>query len=110
MNLFSLFRRPAPQLKLSIVVVVEPDECGYHAFTPGLRGLHADGRTEKDALKALAEVLPAYLQSLAKHGEPLPIGPHCTVEHDEVVPEIPPGAFLRHVTLQWPSLHTSGIS
>jgi hypothetical protein len=38
----------------------------------------------------------------------LPIGPDCNVE--EEVPVVPPGAFLRYLELQWPSLSMSGSS
>lgn len=109
MLLRNLFRRP--DLRLKIMVLIEPDEGAYHAFCPGVKGLHADGATEDEALATMTDALRAYLQSLAKHGDPLPIGPHVSLERVEFDPiEIPPGAFLRHVMLEWPSLHTSGAS
>jgi hypothetical protein len=43
------------------------------------------------------------------HGEPLPVGPDCSVE-EEQVQVVPPGAFLRYLELQWPSLSMSGSS
>ena len=103
------FRRP--DLPLQITVVLEPDEGGYHAFCPGVLGVHADGRTEADALAHMADALKAYLQSLAKHGDPLPVGPHVSLARVEPTPiAMPPGALLRHVMLEWPSLQTSGAS
>ena len=111
MNLLtSLFQRPQATLTLRSTVVVEPDEGGFHAFAPALDGLHADGVSEDEAARNLVDVLPAYITSLAKHGDPLPIGPNCTVEREEPQLRIPAGAFIHYVTLQWPSLHTSGIS
>lgn len=99
-----------PTLTLRLSVIVEPDEGGFHAFAPALRGLHADGTTDEEAVRNLAGDLPAYLESLIKHGEPLPIGPDCALMEAEPVPQIPAGAFLHHVMLKWPSLQTSGIS
>lgn len=109
-RLATLIRRQKTTLKFRVTVVVEPDEGGFHAFAPSLKGLHADGASETEAVRNLAEVLPAYITSLAKHGDPLPIGPDCTVELQEPQPRIPVGALMHYVTLQWPSLQTSGIS
>lgn len=115
MNFFGILnRQTVTSLKLQITVVVEADgDDSYHAFTPALKGLHADGNTEEEAVRNIADALPAYFRSLAKHGDPLPIGQDCTV-HVEREPvaqiPIPAGAFLHHVMLQWPSLRTFGIS
>lgn len=95
-------------LKLKIQFVVEPDgDGGFHAFSPSLPGLHADGQTQDEAAGNFVTEVPAYLQSLAKHGDPLPV---CTVEIVKKERTIPAGAFLRHVQVQWPSLQTSGAS
>lgn len=64
------FWRRQTSLKFRITVVVEPDEGRFHASAPALKGLHADGASEGEAVRNLAEVLPAYITSLAKHGDP----------------------------------------
>ena len=97
-------------MQLSITIVVEPDGDGFHAFAPGLKGLHTDGETADEALLHAVDAVRAYLESLAKHREPLPVGPDCSVQRLAEPYQVPAGAFLRHVTLQWPSLQTSGIS
>lgn len=38
------------QLKLQVSVVIEPDGDGYHAYCPTLKGLHAAGETEDEAV------------------------------------------------------------
>lgn len=108
----SILRRRKPiTLQFQVAIIVEPDGDGFHAFCPVLKGLHADGTTADAAAMELAEAVPAYIKSLAKHGESFPIGVDLQIlRHQEEMPEIPEGAFLRHVTLQWPSLQTSGIS
>jgi predicted RNase H-like HicB family nuclease len=100
----SLFRRPTA-LKLSVQFYVEPDAERFHAFSPALKGLHADGATED-------EVVSNFVASLAKHGDPLPI--RVTIESiAEAEPAIPAGAFMGHirqVELSWPSQDPSGIN
>lgn len=105
------FSRREPTLNLCITIVVEPDSDGFHAYAPGLKGVHADGRTEHEAVHSAVDGIKAYLESLARHGDPLPVGPDCVLGRAAPGPfEVPVGAFMRHVTLEWPSLHTSGIS
>lgn len=97
-------------LRLTFSVIIERDGGGYHAFCPAFKGLHVDGNTEKEALKNACLAANVYLHSLAMNGDPLPIGPDCSIEQGEQIPHVPPGAMLRHLELQWPSLSTSGIS
>ena len=97
-------------LSLKISVLVERDEDGsFYAHAPALKGLHVDGATEQEALHNAMEAVQVYLESLSQHGDPLPIGPDLTV-HEEVISEVPPGAFLHILTIQWPSLQMSGTS
>jgi predicted RNase H-like HicB family nuclease len=86
---------------VSLAFIVEPDGKQFHAYCPQLKGLHVDGRTEEEALDRAIEAAELYLQSLALHNESFP--------HD-VREEIPEGAVLRTVTLEWPSSRTFGIS
>jgi predicted RNase H-like HicB family nuclease len=97
-------------IRLEISVIVAADEGSFHAYAPALKGLHVDGETEKEALDNAIEAIKVYLNSLEMHGDPLPVGPDLKVREEEATHYIPPGAFLRHVTMQWPSLETSGIS
>jgi predicted RNase H-like HicB family nuclease len=105
-------RKPAKtvRLRLKFTVIVEPDNGSFHAFCPAFKGLHVDGKTENEALRNATKAARVYVDSLAAHGEPLPIGPDCTLDREEQIPTVPPGAFLRHLELQWPSHSTSGIS
>lgn len=97
------------QLRLQITVVIEPDGDSFHAYCPAFKGLHVDGANEKEALRNAAQAIGVYVNSLVSHGEPLPVGPDCSVE-EEQVQVVPPGAFLRYLELQWPSLSMSGSS
>jgi predicted RNase H-like HicB family nuclease len=48
---------------------IEPDEGGFHAFVPSLKGLHTAGETKDEAFKNLKDGIRAYVQSMVKHGE-----------------------------------------
>jgi predicted RNase H-like HicB family nuclease len=66
-------------IHFTIDIVVEPDDDRFHAFCPALKGLHVDGRTEREALKNAIDGAALYLESSLKHGDPIPVG--VTVEH-----------------------------
>ena len=57
-----------------IEVIVEPDEDGFHAYCPALKGLHTCGDTEKEALNNAKDAAIAYLESSIKHGDYIPAG------------------------------------
>jgi predicted RNase H-like HicB family nuclease len=103
-------RARAPKtIRLKFTVITEQDGDSYHAFCPAFKGLHADGATAKKAVRNAANAAVVYIESLIAHGEPLPIGPYCSV-HEEQIPTVPRGALLHYLELQWPSLSMSGIS
>lgn len=98
------------RLRLEFTVVIEPDGDSFHAFCPGLKGLHVDGSTEKEALENAAMAADCYVASLVRHGDPLPIGPHFTAERVEDIPSIPRGALLRQIEVQCDIQKTAGCS
>ena len=59
---------------LRISIDVKPDEDGFHAYCPVLKGLHTYGNTEEEAVDNAIEASLAYLESIIKHGEPFPTG------------------------------------
>ncbi|MBM3148493.1 MAG: type II toxin-antitoxin system HicB family antitoxin [Chloroflexi bacterium] len=63
-----------PTIEFQVNIVVEPDKDGFHAFCPALKGLHACGDTEHEALSNARDAAIAYIQSLIKHGDPIPVG------------------------------------
>jgi predicted RNase H-like HicB family nuclease len=97
----------APQsITLKISVVIEPDLDGYHGFAPAFKGLHVDGKDEKEVIENLGRGIQVYLESLALNRESLPIGPNLEL-HEEV--HVPNGT-VRSLMVEWPSLQMSGIS
>lgn len=98
------------RLRLALSVFVEKDGNSFHAFCPGLKGLHVDGHSEEEAIQNAAEAATCYIGSLIRHGDPLPIGPHFTAEHEEHISPIPPGALLRHIEVQCAIQETFGGS
>ncbi len=54
-------------------VLIEQDEDGvYVATVPSLPGCITQGATRKEALTNVREAIQAYIESLEKHGEPIP--------------------------------------
>lgn len=60
-------------IEFKVDIIVKPDDCGFHAYCPALKGLHVCGDTEKEALKNAKDAAIAYLESLIKHGDPIPL-------------------------------------
>ncbi len=56
-----------------VEVIIEPDEGGFHAYCPALKGLHTSGATHEEAMANAKDAVSAYLQSLIKHGDPIPL-------------------------------------
>lgn len=66
---------PIQVLKLRVRFIVEPDEDGsFHSYCPDLKGLHASGETEEEALRYARDAAEAYISSLLKHQDPIPVG------------------------------------
>jgi len=64
-------------------VTIAQDEDGmYVAEVPSLPGCISQGKTRDEALRNVREAVEAYLESLKKHGEPVP--PPITEEVIEV--------------------------
>jgi len=54
-------------------VLIEVDEDGqYVAEVPALPGCVSQGKTRSEGLSNVKEAIAAYLESLRKHGEPVP--------------------------------------
>jgi len=65
-------------------VIVEQDESGWFvAECPSLPGCISQGKTREDALVNIREAIEGYIESLEKHGDPVP--PTITEEIVEIV-------------------------
>jgi len=55
-------------------VIIEPDleDGGYVVSCPSLPGCHSQGDTLEEALANIQEAIAGYVESLKKHGEPVP--------------------------------------
>ncbi|NOX36797.1 MAG: type II toxin-antitoxin system HicB family antitoxin [Calditrichaeota bacterium] len=70
------------KLKLEIPVIIEADGEGYHGYTPALKGVHVYGKTKAEAEALMADALTAYIDSIIKHGESIPI--HIVLDEEDV--------------------------
>lgn len=67
-------------MRIKVAIAVEQEDDGtYHAFCPALKGIHAPGDTEQEAVRNAVDAIGAYLQSLKKHNDPLPL---CIVDEE----------------------------
>jgi len=62
------------EIRFSIAIIVEPDGGEFHAYCPALKGLHTCGATEEEAFANAKDAAIAYLYSLIKHRDPIPLG------------------------------------
>lgn len=54
-------------------VIIEIDEDGvYVAQVPSLPGCISQGKTRAEALENIKDAIKGYIESLRKHGEPVP--------------------------------------
>ncbi len=63
-----------PATNYKIQVIIEADGPSFHAYCPALEGLHTCGETEEEALGNARDAISAYLRSLIKHNDPIPVG------------------------------------
>ena len=58
---------------MKFVITLEEDEDAYIvASCPILPGCHSQGRNRPEAIANITEAIQAYIESMVKHGEPVP--------------------------------------
>ena len=72
------------KVTIEVDIRVEPDEDSFHAYCPALKGLHTCGDTEEEALNNAIDATIAYIHSLIKHGDSIPVG--IMSEAEEIAP------------------------
>jgi len=61
------------KMNFKIPVIIEKDHGEYHAFCPVFKGIHINGETEEEAFENTKDAIEAYIMSLIKHNEPIPL-------------------------------------
>lgn len=101
-------------MKIKVLVILERDGDGFHAYSPAFHGLHMDRSSKDEALQNTIEGLRLYMDSLERHGDPLPVGPDCVEERNRPRNrnhKPPRGALLQTIEVPWrPSQATHGAS
>ncbi|WP_052391648.1 type II toxin-antitoxin system HicB family antitoxin [Paraburkholderia bannensis] len=62
------------KFKVKVRIEVEQDGDSYYAYCPDLKGVHVDGDTADQARSNAMLAVSAYVQSLVRHDEPIPVG------------------------------------
>ena len=58
---------------LTYTLEIERHDDGYLAYFPALPGCQTWGKTYEAAVRYAEEALTGYLETLAKHGDPIPV-------------------------------------
>jgi antitoxin HicB len=61
-------------MKLKFEIIVEQDGDRLYGRCEALKGFHVDGATEEELLRNAFDGITAYLDSMKRHDEPLPVG------------------------------------
>ena len=92
--------KPLSKIEFTIQICVEPDDDGFHAYCPALKGLHTSGATEDEAVSNAKDAAIAYLMSLIQHHDPIPIGLNSSREGDATLAASAcPRHFVEHLAL-----------
>lgn len=78
----SIKTKPEKEMRTYVFkVAIEPDEDRWFAYCPILehRGAATWGYTREEALKNIREVMQMTIESMIKHGEPIPEEPEVQV-------------------------------
>jgi len=54
------------------LIIVEPTETGFSAYSPDVTGCVAAGRTREDVEREMREAIAFHLDGLREEGQPLP--------------------------------------
>jgi len=55
-----------------IVIEKEPEDEGYAAYSPTLRGCFSSGKTIEEAKRNIREAIRQHIETLLAHGQPIP--------------------------------------
>ncbi|MCL5782698.1 MAG: type II toxin-antitoxin system HicB family antitoxin [Candidatus Thermoplasmatota archaeon] len=59
---------------MKYTIILEPDEeGGYTVTVPALPGCISEGDTKEEAIENIKDAISGYIESLKKHGEPIPV-------------------------------------
>ncbi len=81
----SLLRK---KISFSLIIIVESDEDRFYAYCPSLKGLHVEGESQTEAVKNATDAAIAYLKSLMKHDDPIPLGVIVREEEERLMPSL----------------------
>jgi predicted RNase H-like HicB family nuclease len=57
---------------MKYVIVIEPTNTGFSAYSPDLPGCASTGQTREDCEKSMQEAIELHLDGLREDGEPIP--------------------------------------
>ncbi len=70
------------EIKFTVPIILEDDNNEFIAYCPVLKGLHSCGKTEEETIENIKNAITAYLISLIKHKEPIPL---CILKEKNII-------------------------
>ena len=59
---------------MKYTIILEPqEEGGYTVTAPALQGCISEGDAKEEAIENIKDAISGYIESLKKHGEPIPV-------------------------------------
>ena len=93
-------------MKTCVTVVIEPDGEQFHAFCPGLPGIHSNAPTVEEACERTIPAIERYLDFMNEQGSPHPVWPGLEMDAGDEITHLwpnPTGSTIQSVEVPWPS-------
>lgn len=93
-------------MKTSVTVVIESDGEQFHAFCPGLPGIHSNAPTVEEARDRTIPAIERYLDYLDEQGGPNPVWPGLETDAGGEIIHLltnPAESTIQSVEVPWPS-------
>jgi len=68
---------------MKYLIIIEPTETGFSAYSPDIPGCIATAETEAETRSLMHEAISFHLEGIADAGEPIPVS-HSIAEYVEV--------------------------
>jgi len=93
--MLNFFKKKSKNILIEVTIYIEQDNGVFFATSPTFPGFCIEGQTEEELLVLAKDATLAYLESLIKQGDPLPIS--------TIVKEIPPNVYTRNIIQNIPA-------
>jgi predicted RNase H-like HicB family nuclease len=86
------------------LIVIEPTQTGFSAFSPDLNGCITVGETVEQTRKNMEEAIELYLEELIENGEAIP-APTKLTDQINTIGDLQNGTFIAFIPNHFDQLH-----